>query len=64
MKTNLPSSRPALQADPRIVKKARRDSADYAPFGGLLGEQVPDYLHQPNRGAQAPRPLEFGRPGL
>lgn len=64
MKTNLPSSGSALQADPRIVKKTRRDTAAHAPFGGLLGEEDQDYLHRPNRSSQALRPLEFGRPGL
>ena len=64
MKTTPNPTRTALRADPRIVKKARRDNAAYASFGALPGEQDHDYLHQPNRSSQAPRHLDFGRPGL
>ena len=64
MKTTPNPTRPALQADPKIVKKTRRDNAAYASFDGLLGEQDQDYLYQSNSRPQALRSLEFGRPGL
>ncbi|HEX8507531.1 MAG TPA: hypothetical protein VF630_19370 [Hymenobacter sp.] len=64
MNTTPHPTRPALQADPKIVKKTRRNTAAYGSFSGRLGEAGHDYLHQPNPSFQAPRPLEFGRPGL
>jgi hypothetical protein len=64
MKPTPNPARPALQADPRIVKKIRRDNAAYAPPGGLLGEESSTYLHQPPQRPQPPRLLELGRPGL
>lgn len=57
-------NRPAMQADPKIVKKTRRDNANYTFFGGLPGEPDYDLLLQPSCGPQASRPREFGRPGL
>jgi hypothetical protein len=64
MKTNPTPAPAALQADPKIVKKTRRDRAAYAPCGGLFGKQDNDYKHQPNRSLQPPRMLEFWRPSL
>ena len=61
MKTASDPTRAALQADPRIVKKTRRDNAAYAFFDGLPGERDHDYLHQPVSTPQVPRPLPFGR---
>ena len=53
-----------LQADPKIVKKARSDNAAYAFFDGLPGEKDQDYLSQFTPHPHAPWSLEFGRPGL
>ena len=55
--------RPALQADPRIVNKVRRDNAASAYYGALLGEETHDYLLHPSLPKQANQPLDFGRPG-
>lgn len=62
-----PTSRPnrsALPADPRIVKKVRRDNASHADYGALLGEENHDYLLHPSPNKQTRQPPEFGRPGL
>lgn len=62
METN--PTRAALQADPKIVKKARRNNAAYGSFNALPGEQDQEHMHHADFSRQAPRPLEFGRPGL
>lgn len=57
-------NRPPMQADPKIVKKTRRDNANHTFYGGLPGEPDNDLLTQPDRNTQSRRLLDFGRPGL
>lgn len=64
MKTSPTPTPPALQADPKIVRKTRRDKAAYAAAAELPGEQDHDYLPQHTPSPQDGRSLEFGRPGL
>ena len=52
-----------LQANPKIVKKARRNCAAYGSFSALRGEQDHDQLFWPNY-LQVLRLTEFGRPVL
>jgi hypothetical protein len=64
MKTTPTSAHPASLADPRIVKKVRRDHASAALSDGLSGEQDHDYLPPLSVLPQGLRLTDFGRPRL
>ena len=64
MKPTFHAAPPLLSADPKIVRKVRRDHAAYAFFESLPGEQDHDYLPRNSALPQPRRLPEFGRPGL
>ena len=61
MKTNPIARRAALQPDPKIVAKVRRDSATHTAFGLELSEPDPEAQLPLGHRLPPPGPREFGR---
>jgi len=64
MKPVINPARSLPPADPKIVRKVRRDHATYPFSESLPGEQNQEYLSRPSPLPSPLRLAEFGRPGL